>query len=235
MKNLLISLSLLLYSFQSYATIWITLSDPLSNKIGVIGASSGYIGDYRTMVSVDNKAIAVVGSWYLGRRQAHLFEVLSDPNLSATQMAQVFSDLINRDRHKRRVSLVTSKFQNASEPGRGCHTGNNYCGKYEEESFSITGGGLISEEVIMKAKMALQSERVKKLPFECQLYRGMKAIFEAGGEIKLFNRLALQVDDISLTNDSKRYLFFRKGDENSLLSLLHDHLSSKAISCNINE
>lgn len=185
------------------------------------------------MVSIDNKAMAVVGSWYLGRRQDSLMEVLSDSNLSAAQKAQVLSDLINRDRHKRRVSLVTSDFENASEPGRGCHDRNIFCGKYESKYFSITGGGLESEEVILVTKKALEDERTRKLPFECQLEKGMRAIFESGGEIKLFNRIAVQVDNIHLKDDSKRNVFFRRGHENSLLDQLRKHHASLGINCNI--
>lgn len=184
------------------------------------------------MVSVDNKALAVVGSWYLGRRQGSLIEVLSDPNLSAAQKAQVLSDLINRDRHKRRISLVTADFENASEPGRGCHDRNIFCGKYESKYFSITGGGLESEEVILKTKEVLEDGITRKLPLECQLQKGIKAIFESGGEIKFFNRVAIQVDDINLKDDSKRYVFFRRGHENSLLEQLQEHIVSLGINCN---
>lgn len=233
MKNFLILTCLFLFIQPAIATVWITLADSKSHKIGVIGASSGYIGDYRTMVSADNQAIAVVGSWYLERRQSHLIETLSDPNLSAKQMALVFSDLINQDRHKRRVSLVTAKFENASEPGRGCHDRNYYCGKYESKNFSITGGGLVSEEVILKTKEVLEDERTRNLPFECQLQKGITSIFESGGEIKLFNRIAIQVDDTSLKNDSKGKVFYRRGPENSLLSQLQQHLVTLGINCNM--
>ncbi len=227
----LITLVILLTTLSAEATIWITLSDPASQKIAVVGASSGYIGDYRTMVAVDNKGIAVVGSWYLGKKQKHLTRILSDESLSAKEMAAEFSQLINQDSKKRRVSLVNARFENASEPGRGCHSHNYFCGKFENPDFSITGGGLVSENVIKTAAAILQKPEIRRLPIECQLLHGIDAIFHTGGEYKTIQRLAYQVDDVRVDGDNKRFLFFRKGHENSLLTQFESKLRSQGLDC----
>lgn len=228
MKSFLISF-LCLLTFPSSATVWITLSDPSGHKIGVVGASSGYIGDYRTMVPVDNVGIAVVGSWYLGRKQKHLVELMKNESMTAAETAKEFSRLINLDSEKRRVSLVNARYENASEPGRGCHSHNYYCGKYEDPHFSITGGGLVSPEVIVAGKTALDTS--EHLPFECRLYLGIKAIFKSGGEFKKINRLAFIVDDLRQTGDNKIHLYHRKGSEDSLLQQFHKKLATRGISC----
>ncbi len=220
-----------LFSSHTFATIWITLSDPASGKIGVIGASSGYIGDYRTMVPVDNHGIAVVGSWYLGKKQDHLISVIRNPALTAHEATAEMSRLINLDSHKRRVSFVNARFENASVPGRGCHANNKYCGKYEDPHFTITGGGLVSENVILAARDVLADARTEKLPFECRLYLGMKAVFDAGGEYKTIERVALAVDDLSVNGDNKMLVWFRKGAEDSLLKQLSGRLSTRGLNC----
>ncbi len=214
MKNFIICFTLLV-SHSALATIWITIADPQGHKIGVVGASSGYVGDYRTMVPVDNKGIAVVGSWYLGKKQKHLVELMSNEALTASEVVREFSRLINLDSQKRRVSFVNARFENASEPGRGCHSHNFYCGKYEDPMFSITGGGLIGEHVILAGKDAIQHS--ENMPMECRMYHGIKAIFLSGGEFKTIQRLAFIVDDLNKNGDNKITLFFRKGHENSLL------------------
>lgn len=221
------------FSTHSFATIWITLSDPASGKIGVIGASSGYIGDYRTMVPVDNHGIAVVGSWYLGKKQKHLVSVITNPALTAAEATAEMSRMINQDSHKRRISFVNARFENASVPGRGCHANNRYCGKYEDPHFSITGGGLVSENVILAARDVLSDSRTEKLPFECRLYLGMKAIFQAGGEYKKIERLAIAVDDVRVNGDNRISLWFRKGAEDSLLKQLAEKLSTRGLNCGV--
>lgn len=220
---------LTLLTTPAFATIWITIGDPSSQKIGVVGASSGNIGDYRTMVPVDNTAIAVVGSWYLGKKQKHLTALLRNRAMTAHEVAKEFSRLINLDSHKRRVSLVNARFENASEPGRGCHRDNNYCGKYEDPHFTITGGGLVSENVINAGRDALLS--AEHLPFECRMYLGIKAIFHSGGEFKKINRLAYIVDDIRVNGDNRIHLFHRKGHENNLLDQFHRKLTASGIQC----
>ncbi len=230
MKSFLL-LSSLLFSATSFATIWITISDPASHKIGVVGASSGYIGDYRTMVPVDNTGIAVVGSWYLGRKQKHLVELMKNEAMTASEVVKEFSRLINQDSHKRRVSFVNARYENASEPGRGCHSHNYYCGKYEDPHFSITGGGLVSENVILAAKDVLQAS--EHLPFECRMYLGIKAIFHSGGEFKKINRLAFIVDDLRVKGDNKIHLYHRKGHEDSLLQKFHQKLTSRGFNCSL--
>lgn len=229
--KILIPLFLFLITQSAQATIWITLSDPNGNKIGVVGASSGHIGDYRTMVPVDNTGIAVVGSWYLGKKQDHLVRLMQNEALTATETAREFSRLINLDSHKRRVSLVNARFENASEPGRGCHSNNSYCGKYEDPHFSITGGGLVSENVILSARDVLQDSATERLPFECRLYHGIRAIFLSGGEYKKINRLAFIVDDLRLKGDNSITLYFRKGHENNLLDQFARTLKDKGFNC----
>lgn len=207
------------------------MSDRQSKKIGVVGASSGYIGDYRTMVAVENHGMAVVGSWYLGRRQENLISLLMNQHLTAREKVQEFSRLINQDRHKRRVSLVTADFENASEPGRGCHQNNPYCGKFEDQDFTITGGGLESEDVILKTADVLKDPDVRELPFECRMYKGIEAIFSAGGEIKNFNRLSYMVDDVTEENDLHKELFIRRGHENNLLIKFKKSLKKSGFNC----
>lgn len=221
-----------LFSFTTHATIWITVSDPQSNKIAVVGASSGHIGDKRTMVPVDNYGIAVVGSWYLGNNQDHLKKLIRNETLSASEVAKEFSRLINLDSHKRRVSFVNARFHNASVPGRGCHASNHYCGKYEDDRFTVTGGGLESENVILAAKDVLLDRNVQRMPIECQLYKSIEAVFAAGGEYKKIERLAFHVDDVGLDKDGKTHLYFRKGGEGSLLTQFKTKLSSMGLTCN---
>jgi hypothetical protein len=229
MKKIIFFLALV--SQTASATIWITLADPRSNKIAIVGASSGYIGDYRTMVSVDNYGLAAVGSWYLGKKQGPLKELLKRDELSAREKVEEFSRLINMDSMKRRVSLVTSHFENASEPGRGCHEENHYCGKFESKLFTVTGGGLVGENVILAARDELLKPEVHALPIECQLYRGIKAIFESGGEKKTFNRLSYMVDDVTVVNDVKHELFFRMGKETDLLKKFEASLKNQGLNC----
>ncbi len=225
------SLSLVLFALSAHATLWITLSHPRSDKIAVVGASSGNIGDYKTMVSVDNHGIAVVGSWYLDRRQDHLKYLMRNETLTAREVAKEFSRLINLDSHKRRVSFVNDRFENASEPGRGCHSDNYYCGKYEAEHFTITGGGLVSPEVINAGRVALENPRIQTLPVECQLYLAMKAMFDAGIEFKTVNRLTFLIDDLRRERDNRIHLYFRKESEQSLLDQFMAEVKSRGISC----
>lgn len=231
MKKLNFLLLFLFFSHSAFATIWITISDSHSQKIGVVGASSGYIGDYRTMVAVENEGIAVVGAWYIDRKQNHLKSVLKDHSLSAREKVSKFSSLINRDQHKRRVSLVTKNFENASEPGRGCHQNNDYCGKFEGGHFSITGGGLESENVILHTSRILLDSVTQSLPFECQMYKGIEAVFNSGGEIKTINRLAYMTDDVAVDNDLKHEVFYRKGSEKNLLQQFKESLRKQGILC----
>lgn len=231
-KTIFSLLTIILPCFSAYATIWITLADPESNKIAVVGASSGNIGNTRTMVAVDNYGIAVVGSWYLRRQNPHLRDLVKNEELSATELALEFSRLINRDRHKRRVSFVNARFQNASEPGRGCHVNNQYCGKYVEGRFSVTGGGLVAEEVILAAKDVLEDPTIQELPIECQMYKGIEAIFNAGGEYKLFNRLAYLVDDVTKKEELKIKVYYRgRGYEANLLKQFKRQIESLGIDC----
>lgn len=232
MKNFILCLSVFL-SHSALATIWITISDPKGHKIGVVGASSGYVGDYRTMVPVDNKGIAVVGSWYLGRKQKHLVDLIKNEALTASEVVKEFGRLINRDFHKRRVSFVNSRFENASEPGRGCHGQNQYCGKYEDPMFTITGGGLVSEDVIHSARIILQDKVLETGPIECRMYHAMKAIFHAGGELKTINRLAYIIDDLKRNGDTKISLFHRKGHEESLLEQFDRDLKAQGFNCSL--
>lgn len=228
MKIIIICWTLLI-SHSALATIWITISDPQGHKIGVVGASSGYIGDYRTMVPVDNKGIAVVGSWYLGRNQRTLVELIRNEALTASEVVKEFSWLINQDSYKRRVSFVNARFENASKPGRGCHSHNYYCGKYEDPLFTITGGGLVSENVILAGKDAIQAS--ESMPMECRMYHGIKAIFLSGGEFKTIERLSFIVDDLKLNGDNRITLFKRKGHENSLLTQFAGRLKSLGFNC----
>jgi hypothetical protein len=225
MKTL--ALTLLFFSHSALATIWVTIADPETHKIAVVGASSGYIGDYRTMVPVDNFGIAVVGSWYLGRHQDELVALMKNEALTASEVAKEFSRLINQDSYKRRVSLVNARFENASEPGRGCHAENHYCGKYEDPLFTVTGGGLVGEQVILAAKDTLHDRNVERLPIECRLYSAISSIFSSGGEIKTFNRLAFVVDDINVNGDNKMNVFFRYGNESSLLKQFKKAIRSR--------
>lgn len=181
---------------------------------------------------VENEGIAVVGSWYLNRKNKHLKKLISNRDLSARDVVEQFSKLINQDSHKRRVSFVNSRFENASQPGRGCHNENHWCGKYEDPKFTITGGGLVSENVILAAKDVLLDRSIEDLPIECQLYKGMEAIFKAGGEWKLINRLSIMVDDVTKKKDLYTKLFFRKNaHENILLDQLKTYLKQKNINC----
>ncbi len=181
------------------------------------------------MVPVDNKGIAVVGSWYLGKKQKHLVELIQNEALTASELVKEFSRLINQDSRKRRVSFVNSRFENASEPGRGCYSHNQYCGKYEDPMFSITGGGLISENVILAGKDAIQGN--ESMPIECRMYHGIKAIFLSGGEYKTIQRLSFIVDDLRKNGDNKITLFYRKGHENSLLNQFAGKLKSMGFNC----
>lgn len=226
----ILSLSLFLLSISAHATLWITLSHPQSDKIAVIGASSGHIGDYRTMVSVDNAGIAVIGSWYLNRKQDNLKSLIRNETLTAREMVTEFSRRINLDSRKRRVSFVNARYENASEPGRGCHRNNNYCGKYEAEHFSITGGGLVSPNVINAGRIALEDPRIQSLPIECQLYVGMKAMFDAGIEFKTVKRLAFLIDDLRIEGDNRIHLY-RKGNEQSLLKQFLKEIRARGILC----
>lgn len=223
----------LIYFFPltASATIWITLSDPKENKIGVVGASSGLIGNKRTILSVDNHGIAVVGSWYVEKDHRKLKRFIKSSSQDAPSTASELSQFLNLDQHKRRVSFVNSQFQNAARPGRGCHEYNAYCGSVEEEHFTIVGGGLASSEVITKTQELLKSQAFERLPFECKLYRSIEAIFLAGGEIKTMNRLAFVVDDLSKKRDAKIVLFHRKKEEKDLLIQFEERLRQKRIVC----
>lgn len=226
-------ISILLFNFPhtAFATLWITVSDPQTNKIGVVGVSSGYIGDYRTMVPVDNHGVAVVGSWYLGKDQQALVDLLKNSSLTARETAEKFSYMINRDSYKRRVSLVNARFENASVPGRGCHEHNYYCGKFEDQDFTITGGGLESENVILSAARTLQASSTKYLPIECQLYAGINAVIQSGAEIKRLERLSFYVDDLHKLNDGEIRLIKRKGAEEGLLRQFRNEIEARGINC----
>lgn len=226
MKKLI--LLFVLFSQAASATIWITLADPRTNKIAIVGASSGDIGDYRTMVSVDNYGLAAIGSWYLGRNQTNLKALMKDERLTAREVAVEFNRLINLDSKKRRVSFVNARFETASVPGRGCHSHNHFCGKIEADQFTVTGGGLVGENVLIAAKDALENSST--LPIECQLYRGIKAIFESGGEIKRIKRLSFMIDDVTKDGDVQHKLF-KRGNEAALISDFRAHLLSMGFSC----
>lgn len=231
MKKLII-LICLFFSQSIFATIWITYADPQSNKIGVVGASSGNIGDKGTMVLVDNHGIATIGSWYLTNKQHKtLKKRIAQNNLSATAAVEEFSEIINRDSYKRRVSLVNAHFENASRPGRGCHQDNHYCGFIEQPQFTVTGGGLVSENVLLAAKEALLDPAIQHLPIECKLYKGIEAIIKSGGELKIIKRLAFAVDDLAKNKDLKSHLYHNKGLESSLLKQFENHLKANSIKC----
>ncbi len=110
-----------------------------------------------------------------------------------------------------------------------CHSQNHYCGKYEDPEFTITGGGLVSENVILAGKDALQE--TESLPMECRMYYGIRAIFLSGGEFKKINRLAFIVDDLRHRDDNRITLFYRNGHENSLLKQFAEKLKGRGLNC----
>lgn len=231
--NKTILLLLVFFTHSAFATIWITLADPESKKIAAVGASSGPIGDYRTMIYSDNSGIAVVGSYVLGRRNSYLYQLVGNQALSASELVREFSETINRGPYKRRVSVVNSRFETAAEAGRGCHSDNYYCGAAEEKFFTVMGGGLVSENVVLEARDVLNDPAVKRLPIECQMYKGIEAVFKAGGEKLLFNRLSFVVDDLKLINDIQTDLYFRNGHENSLLEAFAKKIKASGIDCRL--
>jgi hypothetical protein len=226
-------ISVITLPITAFATIWITLADPKSNKIGAIGASSGFIGERNTVVHVDNRGIAVIGANYLGRNNQELYQLLTAPYNSVEELVNTFSESINRDpRVPRRVTLVTSKFETATAATWGCNAGNQYCAEHTGGHFAIAGGGLESEQVIAAAVQLLSRPQTRRLALECQLYLGMRAMFEAGGEILLFRRVAYLVDDLGQQGDGRISIFHRgRWQEEWLLEQLEQKLIKDGHKC----
>ena len=229
----------LLFGFMSLsanATVWIMIGDPAENKIGAIGMSSGNIGD-KTFAMADNAGIISIGAWYVSKAQKRLSPLLYR-SISTQNMIEEISREANRKvyrngKYTRRVTLIRSNFETASLAGKGCHNANYYCGEVVGQNYVITGGGLTSPEVISETVKVIEANAKMNMPLECQLAKAMRKLADMGGEWKLFERIMIGVDDLSLRRDAYSKYFKRKGrHENDLHADLNSYLKKKHIYCN---
>jgi hypothetical protein len=186
-------LALLVVSVIASETIYISAFDPITKTIGQAYSSSG--GNFWQIYVKNRGMIGEQASGLRGCPRATPRKLLED-GVNATEIAKIIQVQCGAyDQYRLNINTIDGDLTTVIA-AQGCHNGNKICGTRNTTNFIVTGGGL--RDGVLDAALNRWKQLDPKVSLTCRLYITLKAIYDAGGEVKPFRGASLTVDGLSM-------------------------------------
>lgn len=223
--RIVLSVGLLLFTQLASATMYFAAYEPSTGEIGLVYSSSG-AHFWQTLV----KGKGLAGAQNYGLCDSATPEEFLNQGLSATEIAHKIKEQCDaEDYYSYRFLVVTADGHIDYVIGRdGCSIPD--CGARRGENFVITGGGL--EAGVLDAAVNAYQSQPRDISFTCRLFRTLRELYKAGGEVKEFAGSSITVDGpgkaeiMHVQTDT-----FNGGGQLDMLTRLHDELKAKGEDC----
>ncbi len=226
MRSLLLALALLGGTQAAEATMYLAAFNPETGETGLIYSSSG--GHFwQTLV----KGKGLAGAQNYGLCDEATPEEFLSQGLSAADVAKnIKAQCDAADYHAYRFLVVTSDGQIDYVIGRdGCSIPD--CGARRGTNVVVTGGGLNTG--VLDAAIVAYEAQPTNISFTCRMFRTLREIYSAGGEVKEFAGASVIVDSPAKSDVFNiRADTFSGGGEEDLLKRLDEQLLAAGENCN---
>lgn len=212
-------------AIQAHGTMYFAAYEPSTGEIGLVYSSSG---GHFWQTLVKDKGLA--GAQNYGLCEEATPQEFLDQGLSAGEVARKVKEQCDAaDYHTYRFLVITTDGQIDYVIGRdGCSIPD--CGARRGANIVVTGGGL-QAGVLDAAIQAFEAQDPRD-SFTCRLYKTLRQVYAAGGEINEFKGASLTVDS-PRTGVFQHFQtdIFNGGGQQDLLSDLETQLLERGHQC----